>query len=137
MKLKAQFTKAFEYAHKHVQHVNNSKIFAGLMIIILNVASKFVNFKFSKSIEMYLKHTFSKQVLVFAIAWMGTRDIYIALLITVVFIIFMDYLFNEDSMFCCLPESFTNYHIELDKVSDDDVKKAKEVLAKAAEQNVS
>lgn len=137
MKLKAQFTKAFEYAHKHVQHVNNSKIFAGLMIIILNVASKFVNFKFSKSIEMYLKHTFSKQVLVFAIAWMGTRDIYIALLITVIFIIFMDYLLNEDSMFCCLPESFTNYHIELDKVSDDDVKKAKEVLAKAAEQNVS
>lgn len=137
MKLKAQFAKAFEYAHKHVQHVNNSKIFAGLMIIILNVASKFVNFKFSKSIEMYLKHTFSKQVLVFAIAWMGTRDIYIALLITVIFIIFMDYIFNEDSMFCCLPESFTNYHIELDKVSDDDVKKAKEVLAKAAEQNVS
>ena len=137
MKLKAQFTKAFEYAHKHVQHVNNSKIFAGLMIIILNVASKFVNFKFSKSIEMYLKHTFSKQVLVFAIAWMGTRDIYIALLITVIFIIFMDYIFNEDSTFCCLPESFTNYHIELDKVSDDDVKKAKEVLAKAAEQNVS
>ena len=137
MKLKAQFTKAFEYAHKHVQHVNNSKIFAGLMIIILNVASKFVNFKFSKSIEMYLKHTFSKQVLVFAIAWMGTRDIYIALLITVIFILFMDYIFNEDSMFCCLPESFTNYHLELDKVSDDDVKKAKEVLAKAAEQNVS
>ena len=137
MKLKAQFTKAFEYAHKHVQHVNNSKIFAGLMIIILNVASKFVNFKFSKSVEMYLKHTFSKQVLVFAIAWMGTRDIYIALLITVIFIIFMDYIFNEDSMFCCLPESFTNYHLELDKVSDDDVKKAKEVLAKAAEQNVS
>ncbi len=131
-----KLTKAFEYAHKHVQHLNNSKIFAGLMIIILNVASKFVNFKFSKSIEMYLKHTFSKQVLVFAIAWMGTRDIYIALLITVIFIIFMDYIFNEDSMFCCLPESFTNYHLELDKVSDDDIKKAKEVLAKAEEQNM-
>jgi hypothetical protein len=136
MKLKTQFTKALEYAHKHVQHVNNSKIFAGLMIIILNIASKFVNFKFSKSIEMYLKHTFSKQVLVFAIAWMGTRDIYIAILITIIFIIFMDYILNEDSMFCCLPESFTNYHLELDKVSDDDIKKAKEVLAKAEEQNM-
>lgn len=136
MKLKTQFTKALEYAHNHVQHLNNSKIFAGLMIIILNVASKFVNFKFSKSIEMYLKHTFSKQVLVFAIAWMGTRDIYIELLITVIFIILMDYIFNEDSIFCCLPESFTNYHLELDKVSNDDVKKAKEVLAKAEEQNM-
>jgi hypothetical protein len=136
MKLGKEFTKALEYAHKHVQNLNNSKIFAGLMIIILNIASKFVNFKFSKSIEMYLKHTFSKQVLVFAIAWMGTRDIYIAILITIIFIIFMDYIFNEDSMFCCLPESFTNYHLELDKVSDDDIKKAKEVLAKAEEQNM-
>ena len=122
--------------HKHVEHVNNSKIFAGLMIIILNIASKFVSFKFSKSVEMYLKHTFSKQLLIFAIAWMGTRDIYIAMLITIVFIICMDYIFNEDSMFCCLPESFTNYHLELDKVTDDDIKKAKEVLAKADEQNV-
>jgi hypothetical protein len=125
-----------KYVHKHVEHVNNSKIFAGLMIIILNIASKFVSFKFSKSIEMYLKHTFSKQLLVFAIAWMGTRDIYIALLITIIFIICMDYIFNEDSMFCCLPESFTNYHLELDKVTDDDIKKAKEVLAKADEQNM-
>lgn len=125
-----------KYIHKHVEHVNNSKIFAGLMIIILNIASKFVSFKFSKSIEMYLKHTFSKQLLVFAIAWMGTRDIYIALLITIIFIICMDYIFNEDSMFCCLPESFTNYHLELDRVTDDDIKKAKEVLAKAGEQNM-
>ena len=122
--------------HKHIENVNNSKIFAGLMIIILNVASKFVNFKFSKSIEMYLKHTFSKQVLVFAIAWMGTRDIYVALIITIVFIICMDYIFNEDSTFCCLPESFTNYHLELDKLTEDDIKKAKEVLAKAEEQNM-
>lgn len=134
--MKLEFKGLAKYIHKHVEHVNNSKIFAGLMIIILNIASKFVSFKFSKSIEMYLKHTFSKQLLVFAIAWMGTRDIYIALLITIIFIICMDYIFNEDSMFCCLPESFTNYHLELDRVTDDDIKKAKEVLAKAGEQNM-
>jgi hypothetical protein len=134
--MKLEFKGLAKYVHKHVEHVNNSKIFAGLMIIILNIASKFVSFKFSKSIEMYLKHTFSKQLLVFAIAWMGTRDIYIALLITIIFIICMDYIFNEDSMFCCLPESFTNYHLELDRVTDDDIKKAKEVLAKAGEQNM-
>ncbi len=134
--MKLEFKGLAKYIHKHVEHVNNSKIFAGLMIIILNIASKFVNFKFSKSVEMYLKHTFSKQLLVFAIAWMGTRDIYIALLITIIFIICMDYIFNEDSMFCCLPESFTNYHLELDKVTDDDINKAKEVLAKAEKQNM-
>ena len=42
-----------------VQVLNNSKIFAGIMIIILNIASRFVNIKLSKSMESYLKHTFS------------------------------------------------------------------------------
>jgi hypothetical protein len=123
--------------NNNVQLVNSSKIFAGLMIIILNISSKFVNIKLSKSIESYLKNTFSKQILVFAIAWMGTRDIYIALIITIIFIVCVDYLFNEESKFCCLPESFTNYHLELlddNKVSEEDIKKATEILEKAKKQ---
>ena len=82
-----QFQNLFNKFNNNVQLVNSSKIFAGLMIIILNISSKFVNIKLSKSIESYLKNTFSKQILVFAIAWMGTRDIYIALIITIIFII--------------------------------------------------
>jgi len=123
--------------NNNVQLVNSSKIFAGLMIIILNISSKFVNIKLSKSIESYLKNTFSKQILVFAIAWMGTRDIYIAFIITIIFIICVDYLFNEESKLCCLPESFTNYHLELldeNKVSEEDIKKATEILEKAKKQ---
>jgi hypothetical protein len=105
------------------------------MIIILNIASRFVNLKLSKNVELYLKHTFSKQILVFAIAWMGTRDIYVALLVTIGFIIIVDYLCNEDSSFCCLPEAFTEYHLELDSnVTDADIQKANEVLERAKEQ---
>ena len=48
-----------------VQMLNNSKIFAGIMIIILNISSRFVNLKLSKTMESYLKHSFSKQILVF------------------------------------------------------------------------
>ena len=87
--------------------------------------------------ESYLKHTFSKQILVFAIAWMGTREIYVALLITILFTICIEYLFNEDSVFCCLPEQFKDYHIELlenQEVSEEDIKKAKEILEKAKTQ---
>jgi hypothetical protein len=119
--------------HTQIQNINNSKIFAGLMIIILNITSKFVNFRFSKSVERYLKYTFSKQILVFAIAWMGTRDIYIALLVTAGFILCFDYLFNEDSMLCCLPNSIIENLKELDDediVPDEDAKKAQEIVEK-------
>jgi len=127
----------FSYLHNQVQVLNNSKIFAGIMIITLNIASRFVNIKLSKTMESYLKHTFSKQILVFAIAWMGTREIYVAIFITVLFTICFEYLFHEESMFFCLPEEFKDYHIELlenAEVSDEDIKKANEVLEKAKSQ---
>ena len=124
---------------KSVRDLNQSKIFAGLMIITLNISSRFVNLKLSKTMEAYLKYTFSKQILIFAIIWMGTRDIYIALPGVIVFTILMDFLFNEESEFCCLPETFVNQQkdlLENDKVSEEDVIKAKATLEKAEKQKV-
>ena len=92
--------------------MNQSKIFAGLMIIILNIASKFVIIQLPKTVESYLKFTFSRDVLVFAIAWMGTRDIYIALGIVFIFIFVVDFLCNENSALCILPENFIDSHVE-------------------------
>jgi len=133
----------FHYLHKNVQMINNSKLFAGLMIITLNIVSKFVNIKLSKTLEAYLKFTFSRQILVFAIAWMGTRDIYIALIITGLFVVFTEHLFHEDSIFFIFPEDFKDYHISLldnenskDLVTVEDVKKAREILEKAKKQGL-
>lgn len=109
------------YMHDQVVSLNNSKFFAGIMIILLNIASKFAHFKLSKSMESYLKFTFSRLVLVFAIAWVGTRDIYTALIICLFFTLCMDFLFNEESRFCCLPEAFTDYHVALLEEKDEDV----------------
>ena len=99
-----------DYINAHILTLNQSKVFAGLIIIVLNISSKFVTIKLSKSMEAYLKYTFSRSILIFAMAWMGTRDIYTALFITILFGICANYLFNEESAYCCLPESFTSYH---------------------------
>ena len=103
----------FANLNDHVTNLNNSKIFAGIMIVILNVASKFVNFKFGSTTEKYLKYTFSRQILVFAMTWMGTRDIYIATIMTLAFILFFDFLFNEESSFCILPDKLKEYYENL------------------------
>jgi hypothetical protein len=96
----------FAYINQNIIAMNQSKIFAGLVIIVLNISSKFVTIKLSKSMEGYLKYTFSRDILVFAMAWMGTRDIYTALFIAILFSICANFLFNEQSGFCCLSESF-------------------------------
>jgi hypothetical protein len=124
----------FDGLHEKIVNLNQSKIFAGLMIIVLNIASKFVTFRFGKSTEMYLKYTFSRQILVFAMAWMGTRDIYIAAALTLVFIVFFDFLFNENSSLCVLPNEFKEYYKNIDEdISHEDYIKAKATVEKYAE----
>jgi hypothetical protein len=102
-----------ESIHSHINALNASKIFAGFMIIVLNIASRFVTIKLSKTMESYLRHTFSRQALIFAIAWMGTRDIYIAFSITLLFSIVFDVLLNEDSQYCILSSDITEYYTNL------------------------
>jgi len=121
--------------HEKLMNINDSKIFAGLMIITLNIASKFATLKLGKTAEMYLKYTFSKQILVFAIAWMGTRDIYIALTLTIIFIILFDFLLNDESSFCILPQDFKEFYDNMDAViSQEDYIKAKTTVDKYVEQ---
>ena len=138
MKNNWTFKKVLKNIDKTVKDLNTSKVFTGLMIITLNIGSRFVNLNLSKSMEAYLKYTFSKQILIFAIIWMGTRDIYIALIGVVIFTILMDYLFNEESEYCCLPETFVNQHKEMldnkDNVSEEDVVKAKLTIEKFEKQ---
>ena len=97
------FKNPLKYIHDHIMYLNNSKFFAGIVMILLNIGSKFISVNFSKSTEEYLKYSLSKQILVFAMVWMATRDIYTSLVLTAVFVILSEHLFNEESNLCVVP----------------------------------
>ncbi len=113
-KLKENISSIGETIHGGIMSLNNSKFFAGVIMIMLNIGSKFIAISFSKSTEEYLKYSVSKQLLVFSMAWMGTRDIYTALGLTAVFTVLSDHLFNEESDLCIVPEQYR----VLDKLVD-------------------
>jgi hypothetical protein len=124
------------YINHHVMYLNNSKFFAGVIMILLNIGSKFITIQFSKSTEEYMKYSVTKQLLVFAMAWMGTRDIYTALGLTAVFTILSDYLFNEESALCMVPYKYRVLHKLVDTnedgvVSEPELAAAIAVLEKA------
>jgi hypothetical protein len=106
------------YVNHNVMYLNNSKFFAGVIMILLNIGSKFITIQFSKSTEEYMKWTVSKQLLVFAMAWMGTRDIYTALGLTAVFTILSEYIFNEESGLCLVPHKYRVLHKLVDTNED-------------------
>ncbi len=108
------------FVNNHIMFLNNSKFFAGVVMILLNVGSKFISIQFSKSTEEYLKMNVTKQLLVFSMAWMGTRDIYTSLVLTAVFTILSEHLFNEESPYCCVPHKY-RVLTKLADVNDDGV----------------
>ena len=90
--------------HQAVTTINKSKIFAGVVMILLNIASKFVHIKLTPSQETYIRKYISGELFVFATCWLGTRDMYISLGVAVLFFIFTTYIFNEDSKIGLLPK---------------------------------
>jgi hypothetical protein len=115
------------FTHNHIMFLNNSKFFAGVVMILLNIGSKFIAIQFSKSTEEYLKMNITKQLLVFAMAWMGTRDIYTALILTAVFTILSDHLFNEESPYCVVPQQYRVLAKIID-TNDDGIVSEKELI---------
>jgi len=134
------FQNPFQFLHDNIMYLNNSKFFAGIVMIMLNVGSKFIAIQFSKSTEEYLKFTLSKQILVFAMAWMGTRDIYTALSLTAIFVILSDHLFNEDSTFCIVPDKHRVLNNTIDEnkdgiISDAEINSAIQILEQVKKNN--
>jgi hypothetical protein len=130
------FNDIINFADNHIMFLNNSKFFAGIIMILLNVGSKFISIQFSKSTEEYLKMNVTKQLLVFSMAWMGTRDIYTSLVLTAVFTILSDHLFNEESPYCCVPEKYRILAKLIDEnkdgqVTEEEINNAINILEKA------
>jgi len=116
-------------------HLNQSKIFAGILIIILNIGSRIIPITLNKSTENLLKKVVPRDLIVFAIAWMGTRDIFTAIFLTACFIIFFDHLLNFDSKMCCLSSKYKPIDIDLD-ITNDELTKAIELIERSKKKNV-
>ena len=123
---------------KSLDSVNGSRFFAGLVMIMMNIGSKYVNLKLSKTQEQFLKGAIARQILIFSIIWMGTRDIITSLILTAVFVILTDHLFNEDSKFCVFSNVIKKYKNILDTdgdnvVSEKELEEAMKIVAKHKE----
>jgi hypothetical protein len=94
------------------------KIFAAIILIILNVGSKNIDLTLSPAQKYILMHDFTKQLLIFSIAWVGSRDIASALLVTGVYIIAIEVFMNTKSRFNLLPDSLRRLESSID-MNDD------------------
>lgn len=93
-------------AKEALNSLNNSKFFAGLVMLMMNVGSRYYTVTLSKTQKDFIRYNLAREFIIFAMSWIATRDIVTSIMITASFVILADYLFNEQSKMCVIPQSF-------------------------------
>ena len=125
-----------------IQSLNQSKFFAGIVMLLMNIGSKYITIELSENQQELLRNSIIRQLFIFTIVWMGTRDIVAALILTAVFTILTQYLFHENSRLCILPKQLRQLKKSIDVNNDnvlgqDEINRAIRILSEANNKNQS
>jgi len=77
-----------------VQTLNGSPMFAGIMMLLLNVGSRYITHEMSSNDDEYSQNIFLRRMAVFAVCFVGTRDILLSILLTAGFVVLAGGLFR-------------------------------------------
>jgi hypothetical protein len=123
--------------HNSMKILNDSKIFTGIIMLLLNIGSKYVTVKLSKSQEAFLKNKAAREFIIFLVCWAATKDIYISLFLTIAFYIVTEILLHEEHPMCILPHHHKRYH-EIHKsteITQAEINEAVDLLERAKKQH--
>ena len=94
-----------------VNHVANSPFFVGIMLLLLNVGSRFIAHELSDDDDEYSKNILLRRMAIFAACFVGTRDLVTSVLLTAAFVVIAGGLFRGKGPFS--REGMTNPDLAL------------------------
>jgi hypothetical protein len=119
-----------------INPINTSKLFAGILMILMNIGSKYIELGLTKSQEQALRNGLGREIIIFCVVFLGTRDLVLSIIMTSAFIILSDHIFNEKSRYCIIPHHLKRLTELMDEnddgvISPQEEKQAMEILEKA------
>ena len=105
-----------------IRNLNSSKYFAGLMILFLNLSSRYLALELSETQEQILSNKLIRRFIIFTVVFVSTRDIWVSMIVTAIFIILVSGLFNENSKYCIMTKPV------MKQVTHDDYKEAEKII---------
>lgn len=83
-----------------LQVFNQNPYFIGLMMLLLNLGGRFISLEVTKQQEQFLQLPWVLRVLIFTVLFVATRNLWVAFWMTLIVVLFLGYLFNENSALC-------------------------------------
>jgi hypothetical protein len=80
-----------------ISSINSNPYFIGVMMLILNLGGRFLSLEVSKGQEQFFSNPIIRRFLLFVVLFVGTRNILVAAGMTIIIIILLGYLLNENS----------------------------------------
>ena len=129
-----KFLKKFKL-NNFVKDIGTNKLLLGIFMIFMNIGSRYIELKLTKGQEMIIKNI-GREVLIFTIAFINTKDLIVSFIITGIFIILANFVFNEKSKYNILPEKYKKLAQLIDTnkdniISENEINKAYDTLKKA------
>tara|TARA_B100000941_G_scaffold278447_1_gene242795 strand:- start:39 stop:419 length:381 start_codon:yes stop_codon:yes gene_type:complete len=81
---------SFEYLQVTCDQLSENKIFIGFAMILVNVGARFIIEELSDDHRDIVKSDLFRKIVIFASVFMATRDIIVALIVTIVFLILIN-----------------------------------------------
>ncbi len=113
-----------------IYNLNNSKFFAGILMILMNLGSKYISLELSESQDEFFSNVVIRRIMIFTVVFIATKDIIVSFIITACFIILVSGLFNQNSKYCLIRDNSPQTKI----ISKEQVEKAKKIIMKYEKQ---
>ena len=84
---------------KTIHRLNGSLFFIGIMMLVLNMWSRHIVHELSDSDEEYRQNIIVRRIAIFAVCFVGTRDIITSLVLTASFVILSTGVYRARSMY--------------------------------------
>lgn len=83
-----------------IMALNSNPYFIGTMMLLLNLGGRFISMEMSKSQEQFFQNPWVRRLLIFTVLFVGTRNVMVAFWMTLLIVLLIGYLFNENSSLC-------------------------------------
>lgn len=80
-----------------INSLNTNPYFIGTMMLMLNLGGRFLQLEVSKGQEKFFQQVWVRRILVFTVIFVATRNVLVALFMSIIVLALLSFLFNENS----------------------------------------
>ena len=112
--------------------LNNSRYFNGIMNVLMQIGSRFITSEIPTNLQLLFENIWIRRFFIFCVIFIATRDIKMAIFLTLIYIIIFSYLFNSESNICIINKEniYGKKNMNNDIITSKELVNAKKIIDK-------